>query len=177
MDDELVATLVLRAQAGDGDAVRRLHARFAGTVHGVLLGYVQVADAEDLTQDVFMTALRRLHDLREPAAFPAWLLSITRRAALQRLRRTVPERAEADPADPAASPEARVDAAHALAAIRGLPPAYRETLMLRLVEGLTGPEISARTGLTPGTVRVNLHRGMAMLRKALGLSEATEVNA
>jgi RNA polymerase sigma-70 factor (ECF subfamily) len=40
--------------------------------------------------------------------------------------------------------------------------------MLRLVEGMTGPEISARTGLTPGSVRVNLHRGMQMLRGALG---------
>ena len=39
--------------------------------------------------------------------------------------------------------------------------------MLRLLEGMSGPEISARTGLTEGSVRVNLHRGMAMLREAL----------
>jgi RNA polymerase sigma-70 factor (ECF subfamily) len=39
--------------------------------------------------------------------------------------------------------------------------------MLRLVEGLSGPEIAARTGLSPGSVRVNLHRGMALLRDAL----------
>ena len=55
-----------------------------------------------------------------------------------------------------------------LAAIRRLPEAYRETLVLRLVEGLTGPEIAERTGLQPGSVRVNLHRGMQMLRVALG---------
>lgn len=59
------------------------------------------------------------------------------------------------------------EAARALEAIRALPQAYRETLMLRLVEGMSGPEISARTGLTPGSVRVNLHRGMQMLRGAL----------
>lgn len=47
------------------------------------------------------------------------------------------------------------------------PEAYRETLLLRLVEGLTGPEIAERTGLTAGSVRVNLHRGMALLRAAL----------
>ena len=47
-----------------------------------------------------------------------------------------------------------------LAAIRRLPEAYRETLVLRLVEGMTGPEIAERTGLTPGSVRVNLHRGL-----------------
>ncbi len=46
----------------------------------------------------------------------------------------------------------------------------RETLILRLVEGMTGPEIAARTGLTPGSVRVNLHRGMQQLREKLGAS-------
>ncbi len=54
-----------------------------------------------------------------------------------------------------------------LALIRTLPNAYRETLVLRLVEGLTGPEISERTGMTPGSVRVNLSRGMAQLRPLL----------
>jgi len=55
-----------------------------------------------------------------------------------------------------------------LAAVRSLPEAYCETLILRLVEGMTGPEIAERTGLTPGSVRVNLHRGMQMLREKLG---------
>jgi RNA polymerase sigma-70 factor, ECF subfamily len=52
--------------------------------------------------------------------------------------------------------------------IRSLPETYRETLILRLVEGMTGPEIAARTGLTHGSVRVNLHRGMQQLRAKLG---------
>ena len=51
--------------------------------------------------------------------------------------------------------------------IRSLPEAYRETLVLRLVEGMNGPEIAARTGLTPASVRVNLHRGMKLLRRKL----------
>ncbi len=54
-----------------------------------------------------------------------------------------------------------------LSFVRSLPDAYRETLILRLVEGMTGPEIAARTGLTPGSVRVNLHRGMQQLREKL----------
>ena len=54
-----------------------------------------------------------------------------------------------------------------LGIIRSLPEAYRETLVLRLVEGMTGPEIAERTGLTPASVRVNLHRGMKMLREQL----------
>jgi RNA polymerase sigma-70 factor, ECF subfamily len=52
-----------------------------------------------------------------------------------------------------------------------LPEAYRETLVLRLVEGMTGPEIAARTGLTAASVRVNLHRGMKLLRERLGVME------
>ncbi len=59
------------------------------------------------------------------------------------------------------------EAAAALRAIRELPEAYRETLMLRLVEGMTGPEIADRTGLTADSVRVNLHRGMKLLREKL----------
>ena len=51
--------------------------------------------------------------------------------------------------------------------IRAMPDAYRETLILRLVEGLTGPEIAEQTGLTADSVRVNLHRGMKLLREKL----------
>jgi RNA polymerase sigma-70 factor (ECF subfamily) len=61
------------------------------------------------------------------------------------------------------------EAAEALEIIRALPEAYRETLVLRLVEGMTGPEIAARTGLQPASVRVNLHRGMKLLRERLGM--------
>jgi len=61
-------------------------------------------------------------------------------------------------------------AAAILEAIRSLPEAYREPLILRLVEGMTGPEIATRTGLTPGSVRVNLHRGMQQLRARLTTS-------
>ncbi len=170
------ATLVMAARGGDAAAVRTLYARFARVVHGVLLGYVQHADADDLTQDVFQTALQRLPELREPAAFPGWLLRIARNAALNRLRQV--RAVDVDTAsmiDDSAGPDTRLEAQHALAAIRGLPQAYRETLMLRLVEGLSGPEISERTGLTPGTVRVNLHRGMGLLRRALGIGTAQEV--
>ena len=54
-----------------------------------------------------------------------------------------------------------------LAVVRALPEAYREPLILRLVEGMTGPEIAERTGLTHGSVRVNLFRGMRLLREKL----------
>ena len=68
---------------------------------------------------------------------------------------------------PAAAAEQRELAERVLACIRALPESYRETLVLRLVGGLSGPEIAARTGLTHGSVRVNLTRGMALLRPLL----------
>ena len=70
MSEAAIADLVEAARAGDGGAMDALYRRFAPVVHGVLLGYVQRADADDLTQDVFETAIRRLHELRESAAFP-----------------------------------------------------------------------------------------------------------
>ena len=62
----------------------------------------------------------------------------------------------------------RATGARGHGAIRDLPEAYRETLVLRLVEGMSGDEIAARTGLTSASVRVNLHRGIKMLRERLG---------
>jgi RNA polymerase sigma-70 factor (ECF subfamily) len=167
-----VPAMVKAARTGDGSAMDRLYRQFAPVVHGVLLSYVQSADADDLTQDVFETALQRLHELRDDAAFPGWIVSIARRAALDAKRRVVPLTGiELDPGTGPGSVEERLEVERSLRAIRALPEAYRETLMLRLVEGLTGPEIAERTGLTPGSVRVNLHRGMAQLREALDLGQ------
>lgn len=148
-----------------------LYRRFAPVVHGVLLSYVQPADADDLTQDVFETAMQRLHSLQEPAAFPGWVVSIARHAALDGKRRARPPAVEVGEhlPDTGGSVEDRFDADRVLRALHTLPAAYRETLLLRLAEGLTGPEIAARTGLSHGSVRVNLHRGMGLLRQALSL--------
>ena len=178
MDEaEEFTQLVESARRGRRGAMDALYRRFAPVVHGVLLGYVQKADADDLTQDVFETALRRLGGLRDPAAFPGWLLSIARHAALDAHRRRRPSTGtELEVAATDATHEDRLDAQHALEAIRSLPAAYRETLVLRLVEGLDGPEIARRTGLAPGSVRVNLHRGMALLRQALAEPDGRRVH-
>jgi RNA polymerase sigma-70 factor (ECF subfamily) len=101
-----------------------------------------------------------------PAAFGGWLAAIAR-------NRAADPRAAAGAGAPgrrhAAPPRTheRLEALAILDAIRSLPEAYSETLVLRLVEGMTGAEIAERTGLTPGSVRVNLHRGMKLLREKL----------
>jgi len=160
-----VATLVRRAQAGDRDALASLYERFAGMIHGVVLAHVRHYDVEDLAQDVFLHAMQRLHSLREPAAFAGWLAAIARTRALDHVRRSPVT--EALPQDIDGGLREDAEAVWILAAIRELPVAYRETLTLRLVEGMTGPEIAERTGLTPASVRVNLCRGMSQLRARL----------
>ena len=159
--------LVRSALAGDSSAFSRLYERYGRMVHGLLLARVGRDEVEDLVQDVFLTAWRRLDGLRDPAAFGGWIAMIARNRATDFHRRTADfvELPDNLPSPGTASGEA--DANVALAAIRSLPDTYRETLILRLVEGLSGPEIAERTGLTPGSVRVNLHRGMKLLREKL----------
>jgi RNA polymerase sigma-70 factor, ECF subfamily len=159
------APLVLAAQAGDRGAFGSLYQQYGRLVHGVLLAYVPYRCAEDLVQDVFLKALEQLPSLREPAAFPVWLLAIARRAATDFLRskkHIVHSHANHPLSTP---PDAESFAI--LSAIQTLPETYRETLLLRLVEGMTGPEIAAQTGLTHDSVRVNLCRGMKLLRDQL----------
>ena len=166
-------TWVAAAQDGDRAAFGQLYERYARMVHGVLLARVPVGEVDDLVQDVFMRALRRLSTLRDAGSFGAWLAVIARNVANDYHRRSVPE----EPLTEDASDQeiqcgtscADQDelAVAILEAVMSLSETYRETLILRLVEGMTGPEIAARTGMTHGSVRVNLHRGMEQLRAKL----------
>jgi RNA polymerase sigma-70 factor (ECF subfamily) len=166
-----VAELVTRARRGDRAAFGGLYQRFHRAVHAIALARVPACDADDVVQDVFADAWAKLARLREPAAFAGWLLAIARNRATDAARRRPPGDAAADLA---VDPPPRVEAAAALRAIRELPETYRETLVMRLVEGLSGPEIADHTGMSPDSVRVHLHRGMKLLRERLGGSEGGE---
>jgi RNA polymerase sigma-70 factor (ECF subfamily) len=173
---EALPVVVVAAQRGDRRAFAELYRRFHRAVHGVVLAKVRYGEAGDLVQDCFATALERLPQLGEPAAFPGWLLAIARNRAIDFLRGKRPiAMGDELPELPVAASRAS-EAAQVLTALRGLPEAYQETLILRLVEGLSGPEIAEQTGLSPGSVRVNLHRGMKLLRQALG-EEASDGKA
>ena len=153
--------LVRAAVEGDRSAFGELYVRYARMVHAILLARVPPKDAEDLVQDVFISAMRQLRGLRTAAAFRGWLGAIARNRAMDYFRRA----RETEPVEEPAAPRGSAnDAFLVLDAIRRLPEAYRETLILRLVEGMTGPEIADRTGLTADSVRVNLCRGMKKLR-------------
>ena len=161
------AELVRAAQAGDTGSFEMLYRKYAPVVHSIVLGRLPAADADDVTQNVFIAAWKRLDTLRDPAAFAGWIARIARNAAEDHRRRDC-ESIELDAGYAARERQTdAAEAAQALAAIRTLPEAYRETLLMRLVEGMTGAEIAERTGLTEGSVRVNLHRGMQLLREAL----------
>lgn len=161
-----IPRLVRDAQRGDREAFGQLYQRFARMVHGIVLARIDRTDVDDVVQDVFVTALARLGDLREPAAFGGWLAAIARHSATDHGRRTPPTDALSDNAASTRDAD-RLEAVAILDMVRSLPDAYRETLTLRLVEGMSGAEIAERTGLTPASVRVNLHRGMKLLREKL----------
>lgn len=158
---------VTAARGGDRAAFGRLFRALSPLVHGVLLARVRPAEADDLMQDVFLAAFERVSTLRDGAALGGWLCAIARHRAADhhRARRDLVELSE----DLGHADADRAEAERVLRAIHALPEAYRETLVLRLVEGLTGPEIAEQVGLTPDSVRVNLHRGMKILREKLGL--------
>jgi RNA polymerase sigma-70 factor (ECF subfamily) len=164
-----VAHLVEAARGGDRPAFGELYTRFSRMVHGILLSRGSRVDIDDLVQDVFVIAMQKIGTLRDPEAFAGWLATIARNRATDQARRAPQaiERVLTDEVGGRMDPD-RTEALEVLAVIQTLPEAYRETLVLRLVEGMTGPEIAARTGLTPASVRVNLHRGMKQLRERLG---------
>ena len=163
------AGLVKAALEGDRDGFGRLYDLYAPLVHGILLARVPRAEVDDLVQDIFLHAFKKLHTLRDSAAFGPWIAMIARNRAVDfhRRSRTTVEITD----DLRGSDKQQSKAAEILELIRSLPDAYRETLVLRLVEGMTGPEIAERTGLTAASVRVNLHRGMKLLREKLGTTE------
>jgi RNA polymerase sigma-70 factor, ECF subfamily len=167
--------LALAAGKGDRRAFAVLHERYGRMVHAILLARVPAGAAADLVQDVFVAALERIGELHKAEAFGGWLAQIARHRAIDHLRAQRPDGPLTDDAaGRSGDGHAAAEAHEALAAIRALPEAYRETLLMRLVEGLSGAEIAERTGLTPGSVRVNLHRGMLLLRRKLGVGVPLE---
>ena len=164
--EELLVTAVIE---GNHDEFAGLYDLYAPLVHGILLARVPRDEVDDLVQDIFLHALNKLHTLRDRTAFGPWIAMIARNRAMDFHRRS--HQTEEITDDLRTTDTSGSKATELLEIVRSLPDAYRETLVLRLVEGMTGPEIASRTGLTPASVRVNLHRGMKLLREKLGFKE------
>jgi RNA polymerase sigma-70 factor (ECF subfamily) len=141
-------------------------------------------DAEDVVQDASLRAFRAIRGFAGGSA-RAWLLSIVRNTAYSWLRKNRPtavvtvddleavELGQTNPGDPnAETPEAnllaKIDAEQLRAAIAALPALFRETLVLRDVEGLDYREIAQATEVPFGTVMSRLARARQRLLVTLG---------
>ena len=174
------AELVTRALKGHQEAFREIVVRFERPIYSLVARMVQdPALAEDLAQEVFVKAFRRLDTYDPQRKLSSWLFKIAHNTTIDHLRRhsldTVPLEAEkgddrgdrgglaavlsdAGAESPAAAAERR-DMGRALEhAISRLRPEYRESVVMFYVEGASYQEICEVTGLPLGTVKTNLHR-------------------
>ena len=166
--------LVQDAQAGDLVAFERLYRDNERRVFALCMRLSSdPALAEELTQEVFIRAWRKLGSFRGQSAFSSWLYPLTvnvalteRRSRRRRLARIVPTPDGDTPEGPAppATPEAGFDLEKAMAT---LPPGARSVFVLHDVEGRTHDEIASLLGLAAGTSKAQLHRARKLLREAL----------
>ncbi|HEY1106912.1 ECF RNA polymerase sigma factor SigK [Agromyces endophyticus] len=177
LDDLLVATA-----SGDRDAFSRLYDETAARVFGLVRRVlVDAAQAEEVTQDVFLEAWQTAARF-DPArgAAISWLLTLAHRRAVDRVRSVQASR-ERDlkagvrdldvPVDDVAeAAEIAVEHERVSGALAGLSPAQRECLSLAYYDGCTQSEIAARLGLPLGTVKTRLRDGMIRLRELLGVT-------
>ncbi|MBV8201614.1 MAG: sigma-70 family RNA polymerase sigma factor [Acidobacteria bacterium] len=170
------AELVASALRGSEDAFRDLVLRFERPIYALILRMVHDAQtAEDLAQEVFVKAYRRLSSYDPRRKFASWLFKVAHNTTIDHLRRAqldtvplAPEQEEGggllavladDSAESPAVAAERRDMARALErAIARLRPEYREAVVLRYVEGLAYQEICEVLALPVGTVKTNLHR-------------------
>ena len=173
--------LVQAAIDGDAAAFEELIRRTGRLVFAQLyLETGNVHEAEDLSQETFIAAFRQIRRLENPAAFRPWLLRIAHTVMLDAVRRSsrLKRNRDASPAPPASSPPDPLVAAathdscrKVLSVLRSMPAEYRQPLMLRYLADADYATIGRELGLSNGSLRGLLHRGMALLRDRLNLDE------
>lgn len=172
--DHSERSLVERAAAGSASAFEELYRQHVGRVYPLCLRMCADANvAEEMVQETFVRAWKKLPSFRGESAFSTWLHRVAVNVVLSHrrsgARRAAREQSAADrpPAvngNRASNSDAVVDLERAVAA---LPPRAREIFVLHDVEGHRHREIADLTGITVGTSKAQLHRARKMLRKAL----------
>jgi RNA polymerase sigma-70 factor, ECF subfamily len=172
--------LIRRARSGDQDAFAELVASNSERVYGALRRFgLDQAEADEVTQEVFLRAWRALPRFEQRARFSTWLYRIAFNEAQRRLSRRGPRPIARGPEtdDPIASlpdapergPEGRALARELMRALeRGLtelPPDWRIAVVLRDIEGLSTDEAAAVVGIGPAAFKSRLHRGRMRLRE------------
>lgn len=187
------AELVASALRGSQDAYRELVKRFERPVYSLVLRMVQDSGtAEDLAQEVFVKAFRRLDTYDPQWKFSSWLFKIAHNTTIDHLRKgtpdTVPLETEEDDKgslasvladesgeDPRAAAERRDLGRSLEKAIGQLRPEYRQAVLMFYVHGASYQEICEALGQPLGTVKTNLHRArkeLAQVMTALGWGPA-----
>ena len=168
--------LLERCRSGDMDAFEELYRTNAGRLYGLatrMLG--SRAEAEDLLQEVFLVAYRRLGTFKGDAALSTWLYRIGVNRCVDHLRSKSAKMADATTAfeeghaprnrgDGAAAAVSRIDLERAIAR---LPDGYRAAFVLHDVEGLQHREVAARLGVSEGTSKSQVHKARLRLRELL----------
>ena len=185
--DDIGQALVRKAIGGDQDALRILVERAYPAVRRWALVHTgDPTEADDLTQDVLVNVIQRLDTFSGASRFTTWLYTVTRNAALDRLRSSDrrsrrleyphvhPELLPSAPDDPASA----TDRSHLGAVLRAyfeeLPERQREVFDLADLQGIPSPEIAERLGIEPVSVRANLFRARRTLRARI-LAEHPEL--
>ena len=178
---DATAALVVRAQAGDREAFGLLAEQFGRTVHAIGLRRLgNPWEAAELTQEVFLHALTRIGQLREPERFAGWLRQMVVRMAINRATRRVPPPSIEDELldaasgvrdEPVESLIARERADGLRTGLARLKDLDREALDAFYIQGQPLAEIADRLGVPLGTVKRRLHTARRRL-KTLLLSES-----
>ena len=176
-DGVVVTDLVTRARTGDKQAWDTLVERYAPLIWSICCRHRLGADAEDISQSVWLRLVGQLDKIRDPAALPGWLATTTRRECLRlrrASRRPLPDGnvvdAEAIPDEQARTAEEELLAAERHAALReafrDLPPGGQQLILL-LIEDPPVPyaEISARLGIPMGSIGPTRRRCLDKLRR------------
>ncbi len=177
LHEQTLAELVIAAQGDDREAFGQLVVRFERTVYGIALRRLgNHAEAQELTQEVFVKAMQRLYQLREPVRFGGWLRSITSRMAINRATRRKPvaftepailENTCASPATPLDNVLQRERAAEVRAGLGRLRVLDRETLEAFYVRGQSLIEMSDEFESPIGTIKRRLHVARKRLAQEL----------
>jgi RNA polymerase sigma factor (sigma-70 family) len=173
--------LVAAVRRGDDRAFEALYARYQRRIHAYVMGMVKDhGRAEDVTQEVFVSALRRMRETERPIAFKPWIYEIAKNACIDQFRRS--RRAEEvslqaneglAPADygrlvgsdptPDAAVAAKQDLDHLCGAFGGLSDTHHEILVMREFEGMSYREIGERMGMSRPAVESTLFRARRRL--------------
>lgn len=176
MTEEADEAIVAAWVQGQDDALERAYHRWGGLVHGLARRAVEPDAAEDVTQQVFVSAWRgRQTYAAEQGPLGAWLVGITRRRIADHLRAR-PRRVEvlADPhalaagAGPDWEDDDRDDLLAVYEELERIGEPQRRIVLLAHVHGLTHAEIAETLGLPLGTVKSHLTRTMSRLRTRMG---------